>query len=266
MCLCAHKADKLNLFVWFVEMGFTAAPTNPCSEVDLEIGGNVCIIDDSSRNLLSDVKVLAKCLVSKVCSQFAQGSEGSVSLSANASDSGVENVKVVAMSMNVEGKEANNVEEKKLLKEKRKKESKKKAPKPPKCPKPPTLDAADLKLIRELSELARLKRARMERMKAMKKAKVPKAPTSSNSNILSLLLTALLCFVIIFQGISSRSSNVNMPESPVPTGATEGSWISVQFFGNPIASDPNGPYSESPYLVEQVSGLDSQNQPRRFSG
>lgn len=240
-------------------MGYNA-PTTPCSEVDLEIGGNVCVIEDSSRSPFTGLKILASSVISKVYGQNSEGSEGSASFSGNASSSDEENVKV-AMSMNVEGKEANSVEEKKLLKVKPKK-----APKPPKCPKPPTLDAADLKLIRELSELARLKRARMERMKAMKKAKVVKAPPASNSNILSIVLTALLCFIIIFQGISSRSSSVNMLDSPVPTGAAEGSLISVQFFGNPVASDPYSPNSGSPNLVEQVSGSDSQNLPRRFSG
>ncbi|GLT98967.1 hypothetical protein SLE2022_164380 [Rubroshorea leprosula] len=245
------------------------APRNLCSEVvDLENGERVSSVEDSSKSPISGVKKQARSLLSKVCGHFVEGSEGKISLSTNvliSSGDLVDNVKTV-MSMSMEGKEENKeVDEKSMVKEKHKKTSNKKAPKPPRPPRAPSLDAADQKLISELTELARLKRTRIERMKALKKMKAARA-SSSNSNILALVFTIIFCLVIIFQGMSSRSTHVNMHESPVPTGAADGRLISVQYFGNPTASDPNGPNSGSPNLVEQVSGSDPQEQPRRFTG
>lgn len=245
------------------------APRSLCSEVDLESGERVGSIEDSSRSPISGVKIQARSLFSKVYSQFVEDSEGRVSWSGNvlnAREVSVENAKVV-ISMNPEGKENKGVEEKKTMTEgKNKKGSNKKASnkKPPRPPRSPSLDTADHKLIRELAELARLKRARMERMKASKKMKAAKT-SSSNGNVLAMLFTIIFFLVIIFQGMLSGGSHINNHGSPLPTGATEASLISVQYFGNPVASDPNGPNSGSPNLVEQVSGSDPQEQPRRFT-
>lgn len=87
----------------------------------------------------------------------------------------------------------------KTIAEKPEKKNCKKPPKLPRPPKSPSLDAADLKLIRETSELAMLKKARIERMKASKKMKKAKS-TSSSSNLGALIITALFCLVIIWQG------------------------------------------------------------------
>ncbi|GKV46174.1 hypothetical protein SLEP1_g53180 [Rubroshorea leprosula] len=241
------------------------APRFLCSEVDLEKGDRGSSVEDSSKSPVLGVKKHEISLLSKVYSHYIEGSEGRVSLSSNElNSSGVlaENVKVV-MSMNMDGKKSN--EEKKVVNEKHQKTSNKKSPKPPRPPRAPSLDAADLKLIRELSELARLKRARIERMKALKNMKAAK-PSSSNNNVFAMVFTIIFCLVILFQGMSSRSTHVNMQGSPLPTGATDRSLISMQYIGNPPASDLNEPKSASPNLVVQVPGSNSQKQPRMFAG
>ncbi|XWS53491.1 hypothetical protein CRYUN_Cryun10bG0005800 [Craigia yunnanensis] len=240
------------------------APRYKDFELDLENGVIVTEEEDYSRNRISGAKKKAQLLLAKVKGSFAL--DDRVSLSCDASNSGrvyVENLQAVT-SMNVEGQESKDAKENKLVKEKRKSLGNKKPPKPPRPPRAPSLDAADQKLIREIAELARLKRAKIVRMKALKKMKAAKAK-SSNSNIFAMVFTVIF-FVIMFQGMSSRGTTTSYQGSPVPAGAVEESLISVQVSGNPSTSFPNRPYSGSPYLVEQVAGLDVQEKLKRFSG
>ncbi|XWS38917.1 hypothetical protein CRYUN_Cryun18bG0004600 [Craigia yunnanensis] len=243
------------------------APSYKDLELDLENGVTVGEEEDYSRRPISGVKKKAQLLLTKVKGRFAEGSDDRVSLSGDASNSDrvyVENLQAVT-SMNVERQESKDAKENKLVKEKRKSLGNKKPPKPPRPPRAPSLDAADQKLIREIAELARLKRARIERMNALKKMKAAKA-TSSNSNIFAMVFTVIFCLVIMFQGMSSKGTAASYQGSPVPAGAVQGGLISVQFSGNPSASFPSRPDSGSPYLVEQVAGLDAQEKLRRFSG
>ncbi|KAL4273179.1 hypothetical protein GQ457_13G005500 [Hibiscus cannabinus] len=186
------------------------------------------------------------------------GSDNRVSLSGDASNSGrvnTENPRPVT-STNVEGQESKDANENRLAKEKRKSLGCKKPPRPPKAP---SLDAADHKLIREIAELARLKRARIEHLKALKKLKAASAkPTSctststtststgSNRNMFAMVFTAICCAVILFQGMSSGGVLTSFQGSPLPAGA--------------VAN------SESPYLVQQVSGLEAKEKLGGFSG
>ncbi|XP_055811185.1 uncharacterized protein LOC129880937 isoform X2 [Solanum dulcamara] len=121
--------------------------------------------------------------------------------------------------------------EKKKSKEKRKSTSAKKPPKPPRPPRGLSLDAADHKLIKEIAELAMIKRARTERMKALKKMKAAKAsPPSSalNGSSLALLFTIFFFFVLLFQGISYRSSTMNFYDSVQSGRVRENRFIIVQ--------------------------------------
>ncbi|XVF28181.1 hypothetical protein REPUB_Repub15cG0006800 [Reevesia pubescens] len=243
------------------------APRHKDLEPDLENGVTVSEEQDYSRSLVSGLKNKAQLLLAKFKGSFAEGSDDRVSLSGDASNSGrvyLENMQAVT-SMSIEGQDSKDAKENKLVKEKRKSLGYKKPPKPPRAPRAPSLDAADQKLIREIAELAKLKRARIERMKALKKMKAAKG-TSSNSNMFAMVCTVIFCLVILFQGMPSRGTPTSFQGSPVPAGTVEGSLISVQFFGNPSSSIPNRPDSGSPYLVEQVAGLDTQEKPRRFSG
>ncbi|KAK8622511.1 hypothetical protein V6N13_117421 [Hibiscus sabdariffa] len=202
----------------------------------------------------------------------AEGSDNRVSLSGDASNSG----RVYAEnSTNVEGQESKDARENKSGKEKRKSFGNKKHPKPPRPPRAPSLDAADQKLIREIAEFARLKRARIERMKALKKLKATKPPSSSSScNMFATVFTVIFCLVILFQGnkqifglpiidarlsptkrfcfrssyagMSSGSTPASYQGSPLPAGAAQGGPSTHQFSGNPSASFPNQPDSESP--------------------
>ncbi|AQK91374.1 hypothetical protein ZEAMMB73_Zm00001d009131 [Zea mays] len=78
----------------------------------------------------------------------------------------------------------------------------KKPPRPPRSQTTSPLDPADQKLISALSELAVLKKARIERMKALKKMKNSK-PASSIGNLVALIITVILCFFILWQGITT---------------------------------------------------------------
>ncbi|KAL4296673.1 hypothetical protein GQ457_12G005290 [Hibiscus cannabinus] len=152
-----------------------------------------------------------------------------------------------------------------VLKEKRNSLGHKKPPKPPRPPRAPSLDAVDQKLIKEITELARLKRARIERIKALKKMKAAEGTTSHGNNVLATVFTVIFCIVIIFQGMSSGGRPKSYQEGslvPAEAGAVNGGRISVQFSGKPPAGIPNQPDSESPYLVEQVAGLDAQEKLR----
>ncbi|KAE8668029.1 putative Plant invertase/pectin methylesterase inhibitor superfamily protein [Hibiscus syriacus] len=126
--------------------------------------------------------------------------------------------------------------------------------KPPKPPRPPSLDAADQKIIKEIAELARLKHARIERIKALKKMKAAEGTSSRSNNVLVRM--------------SSGGRPTSYEESPVPAGAgaLNRGLISVQFSEKPAAMIPNQPDSGSPYLVEQVAGLDAQEKLKRSSG
>ncbi|KAK8527630.1 hypothetical protein V6N13_085448 [Hibiscus sabdariffa] len=181
----------------------------------------------------------------------SEGSDNRVSLSGDASNSGrvySENSRSVS-NTNVEGHESKDARENKSGKEKRKSLGNKKPPKPPRPPRAPSLDAADQKLIREIAEFARLKRARIERMKALKKLKAAKpTSSSSSSNMFATVFTVIFCLVILFQGMSSGSTPASYQGSPLPAGAAQGGPrpSTHQFSGNPSASFPNQPDSESP--------------------
>lgn len=87
----------------------------------------------------------------------------------------------------------------KRMEDTQKMEGSKKHPKPPRPPTGPSLHAADLELVKEISNRTRLRRARRERLKALNKMKTDRK-SSSNINFLAIIVTAIFCFVIIFQG------------------------------------------------------------------
>ncbi|KDP27947.1 hypothetical protein JCGZ_19027 [Jatropha curcas] len=221
-------------------------------DVDLENGLRVNA-EDPHKDYISVVKIQAKELLGKIYGVFVDGTindEEGLNLCHNAPSSNGVSVEQVKL----EGEKTVDHAEKKVVKEKRKKMSNKKASKPPRPPTGPTLDAADQKLIKELTELAMLKRAKVERMKALKKMKAAKA-SSSNSNTIAMVFTVLFCLVIVFQGMSSRVASVNLPGSPVSIETVESGLITVQFFGNPSAS--NQPGSGSPNSIKPIAGHDS---------
>lgn len=148
--------------------------------------------------------------------------------------------------------------EKKKSKEKRKSTSAKKPPKPPRPPRGLSLDAADQKLIKEIAELATIKRARIERMKALKKLKAAKAAPPSaalNGSSLALLFTIFFFFVLLFQGISYRSSTMNFYDSVQLGRVRENRFIIVQEDSNLSTSAAIVARSDSSDSVEQASGL-----------
>ncbi|KAK9292978.1 hypothetical protein L1049_020960 [Liquidambar formosana] len=111
-----------------------------------------------------------------------------------------------------------------------------------------------MKLVREISELAMLKRARVERMKALKKMRAHKA-SSSTSNLFAMIITILFIFVIIYQGMFSKSNpSVSLHGSPESAFVAKGGMIQVEYFKSPSASETNGPGSRFPNDIEQVSG------------
>ncbi|KAK9665087.1 hypothetical protein RND81_14G089500 [Saponaria officinalis] len=182
--------------------------------------------------------------------------ERGVSSVGSSSDDDSESVRLI-----VEDK--NNVGfERKVIKEKPIAMSAKKPPKPPRPPRGLSLDSADQKLIRELHELARLKRARVERMKALKKTKEAKA-TSSKNQLFATLLTILFCLVLFLQGMSSRASTARGIHGP-PFSSELAEQHNIIFNRHhPLVSSPinhNVPGSESPRLVEQVSGVETTEQ------
>lgn len=207
--------------------------------VDLESGGTTSE-EDESRDIISGGK-------KKLLGKFWSGGDGvcsrnSVLVSAETS---VENVEILTDKLGVE------CVEKKLVKEKRKK-TPKKPPKPPLPPRGPSLDAADMKLVREISELAILKRARVERMKALKKTRADKASSSINS-LFAMIITVLFCFVIIYQGVCSRSSSsVSSHRAPESASVARDIMIQSAYLNNPSSSFPN--------YVEQVSGAGQEEE------
>ncbi|KAL1214430.1 hypothetical protein V5N11_024003 [Cardamine amara subsp. amara] len=153
-----------------------------------------------------------------------------------------------------------------------KEKRKKSASKPPRPPRGPSLDAADQKLIREIAELAMLKRARVERMRALKKSRAAKAASAASSlgNVLATLFTAIFFFVLVFQGLSPRASSSG--KSPlVDAGKANGGFVSVQYAGNPSASEPDRGYTgpglsqRLPTVLKPVSGLDNEKKKNRVS-
>ncbi|CAK7326311.1 unnamed protein product [Dovyalis caffra] len=229
------------------------APRDRDFEVDLESGVRNSV-EDSSKDASSGA---TKCLLAKVCGAFTDGTangEERVNLCGHVSNSGGGSADQVKL----EGQMSVDQVEKETVKEKRKKTSNKKPPRPPRGP---SLDAADQKLIKEISELAMLKRARIERMKALKKMKATKA--SSNSNLFAMVFTILFCLVILFQGMSSRATSANSLGSPLSSETADDDLISVQYFGNPSASESNGSGSGSTNFIESVAGSDPPKIPRR---
>ncbi|CAN4107087.1 unnamed protein product [Withania somnifera] len=145
--------------------------------------------------------------------------------------------------------------EKKTGKEKRKSMSAKKPPKPPRPPKGLSLDAADQKLIKEIAELAKIRRARIERMKALKKMKVAKASSASSvltGSSLALLFTVFFFFVLLFQGMSYRSSTMNVYDSVQSGRARENRFVIVQDNSNLSTSTAILAGSDK---LKQTSGL-----------
>ncbi|KAK9919983.1 hypothetical protein M0R45_028553 [Rubus argutus] len=88
----------------------------------------------------------------------------------------------------------------KRMEDKQKMEGSKKHPKPPRPPTGLSLHAADIEFVKEISNRTRLRRARRERLKALNKMKTDRK-SSSNINFLAIIITAIFCFVIIFQGV-----------------------------------------------------------------
>ncbi|KAF5752118.1 hypothetical protein HS088_TW01G00025 [Tripterygium wilfordii] len=235
------------------------APRERDFDIDLEVGWTVSE-EDSSKD--SGFRKQGKTLITKIC-KFADGTvkdEERISSPTIVSNTN----KICADNVKSEGEGTPTSADKEVVREKRKKTSNKKSLKPPRPPKGPSLDAADQKLIREITELATLKRARIERMKALKKMKAAKT-SSSNGNFLAMVFTILFCLVIIFQGMSSRGPSANLQGSPMSAGAADGGLISVQYFGNPSASGPNGHGAGSPNLVEQVAGSDTPEKLQRVA-
>ncbi|XP_013623175.1 PREDICTED: uncharacterized protein LOC106329127 [Brassica oleracea var. oleracea] len=148
-----------------------------------------------------------------------------------------------------------------------KEKRKKSASKPPRPPRGPSLDAADMKLIREIAELAMLKRARVERLRALKKSRAAKTESAASSlgNVLASILTAIFFFVLVIQGFSPRAADSSS------TGKANGGFVSVQYAGNPSASEPGGSYTgpvlarRLPNLLKPVSGLENGKKMNRVS-
>ncbi|RWR94343.1 hypothetical protein CKAN_02363000 [Cinnamomum micranthum f. kanehirae] len=225
--------------------------------VDLESGGTTSD-EDGPRDVVPGI-TKAKKLLGRVWK--GEGALNSANYSElNSSDASVDNLGLLAPDKKLGGEEKVG---KDVKRETPRKKSGKKPPKPPRPPKSPSLDAADKKLVKEINELAMLKRARMERMKALKKMKAAKAASSgsSSSNLCAMVITILFCLIIILQGAFSRGhSSGDFVGSPESSGEMTGGLISVQYYRNAVASSSNGPApgSESPNVVQRVSGLGTQ--------
>ncbi|KAF3656918.1 putative myb-related protein-like [Capsicum annuum] len=149
--------------------------------------------------------------------------------------------------------------EKKTSKEKRKSTSAKKPPKPPRPPRGLSLDAADQKLIKEIAELANIKRARIERMKALKELKVAKASSTSlalNGSSIALLFTVFFFFVLLFKGISYKSSAMSFHDYVQSGRERDNRFLIVQDNSNLSTSTAILAGFDK---VEQASGLTHEN-------
>ncbi|CAN8259039.1 unnamed protein product [Cochlearia groenlandica] len=152
--------------------------------------------------------------------------------------------------------------------ERKEKRNNKSACKPPRPPRGPSLDAADQKLIREIAELAMLKRARIERLRALKKSRDAKAASAASSlgNVLATVFSAIFFFVLVIQGLSPKASSGQSHVEKANVG-----FGSVQYAGNPYASQPDRGYTEpvlahrSSSKLEPVSGLENQEKMNRVS-
>ncbi|ONI14782.1 hypothetical protein PRUPE_3G008100 [Prunus persica] len=213
------------------------APREKGFELDLESGGSTSEEDASlelvsskgpkKKFLSSDLGGLQSSNESVVCTCGIESSSSSEKSGEVTNDS-VE--LLIERNSEVEENQGHmTLAEKTSENEWRRKTNSRNAPKPPRPPRGPSLDAADQKLVREITELAKRKRARIEQRKAAKKMKASKS-SSLQSGISAMIITLLFFFVIIFQGISSRSvPNVIMQGSPEPAVLTEG-LVSVQFY------------------------------------
>ncbi|KAM1114614.1 hypothetical protein ACFX13_048150 [Malus domestica] len=220
-------------------------------EIDLE-GGGCTSKEDASLDVVSSNGQRIKFLGS-VFGWFLHLNEsitctcGIVSSSSLEKSGEVSNVSVETLiERNSEGEESQGHmprAEKACENEQCKKKNSRNAPKPPRPPKRPSLDAADQKLVREITELAKRKRARIEQMKVAKKMKASKS-SSLYSGISALIIT-LLFFVVIFQGISSRSvPTVSTQGSPEPAIATTQGFVSVEYQKSDIQRSTNQNFGE----------------------
>lgn len=204
------------------------------------------------------------------CNGLTKG-EGVISSANSSYADGLESVKSKVVDRKGGEERSGDATEEKQVKEKPKAMSAKKPPRPPRPPRGLSLDSADQKLIRELHELAKLKRARIERMKALKKAKEVKV-ASWKTNSFATLLTVLFALVLLSQGISVKTirihSAANFEGSPISSGATEGSAVSLQEHTDtiPYASNVNEPDYKSSRSMERVSGSGTGEQVRRAVG
>ncbi|XP_017220716.1 uncharacterized protein LOC108197575 isoform X2 [Daucus carota subsp. sativus] len=237
--------------------------------IDLEAGRNTSdevqhTDNDSAAN--SDKNLFDKLFRGIVSVDVLVRGENGVSL--NSSNDGVaypERVKLL-VDEKVQGEEVADLKESKTGREKRKTLSAKKPPKPPRPPRGLSLDAADQKLIKEFAQLAMMKRARTERMKALKKMKAAKVSSSSSSgggNLFAMLFTVIFCLVILFQGVSSRSSTANFAGSPESARVIEDGSILNANHWNPSTSGTDLPSSVSPNYAERFATLNRESKGSR---
>ncbi|KAL8105437.1 uncharacterized protein LOC141676536 isoform X2 [Apium graveolens] len=231
------------------------------SVIDLEAGVN---ISDEARQadnvsaVNSDKNLFDKLFRGFVSADVIEKGENEVNLkSSNGIVTSPERLKLL-MDEKVQGEEVADLKENNTGRDKRKTLSAKKAPKPPRPPRGLSLDAADQKLIKEFAQLAMMKRARTERMKALKKMKAAKASSSSSSssgNLFAMLFTVVFCLVILFQGVSSRSSTASFAGSPESARVIEDGSIINANHRNPSTIGTELHSSVSPNSAEQFAIL-----------
>lgn len=227
--------------------------------IDLEAGENTSVGAQRTDNVSAanlDKNFLDKLFRGFVSADVLEKGENGGNL--KSSYGGVtspERVKLL-MDEKVQGEEVADIKENNIGRDKRKTLSAKKSPKPPRPPRGLSLDAADQKLIKEFAQLAMMKRARTERMKALKKMKAAKASSSSSSgNLFAMLFTVIFCLVILFQGVSSRSSTASFAGSPESARVIEDGSILNANHWNPSTSGTEFHNSVSPNSSEQFATL-----------
>ncbi|KAK1350710.1 Galactokinase family protein [Heracleum sosnowskyi] len=228
-------------------------------EIDLEAGENTCDEARQADNVSaanSDNNLFDKLFRGYVSADVLEKGENGGNLkSSNGSVTSPERVKLL-MDEKVQGEEVADLKENNIGRDKRKTLSAKKPPKPPRPPRGLSLDAADQKLIKEFAQLAMMKRARTERMKALKKMKAAKASSSSSSgNLFAMLFTVIFCLVLLFQGVSSRSSTASFAGSPESARVIDDGSILNANHWNPSTSGTELPSSVSPNSAEQFATL-----------
>lgn len=229
--------------------------------VDLEAGENTS--DEAQQTDNVSAANLDKNLFDNLFRGFVSAGvlvKGENEVSSNLSNGGVASPERVKLLMDgkVHGEEVADLKENNIGRDKRKTLSAKKPPKPPRPPRGLSLDAADQKLIKEFAQLAMMKRARTERMKALKKMKAAKASSSSSSssgNLFAMLFTVIFCLVILFQGVSSRSSTASFAVSPESARVIEDGSILNANHWNPSTSGTELQSSVSPNSAEQFATL-----------